>query len=63
VQHFSLVVEESGLQEALDRLWDKLQVRGEVMARPMDGKFRLDIISERDLTSAQLEKLPGKRPG
>jgi hypothetical protein len=63
MQHFSVVVEADALEEALTRIWDKLQVRGEMQVRPLDGRFRIDVISERDLTPAQLEKLPGKRPG
>jgi hypothetical protein len=63
VQHFSLVVDKEGLDAAIDQIWNRLKVRGELQVRPMDGKFRIDVISERDLSAAQLDKLPGKRPG
>jgi hypothetical protein len=63
MQHFSVVVEADALEDAMQRIWDTLMVRGEMQVRAMDGKFRIDVISERDLTPAQLEKLPGKRPG
>jgi hypothetical protein len=62
MQHFSLTVDTEGqLQEAMARIWDKMGIRGEVQVRRLDGKYRLDIISERDLTAAQMERLPGKR--
>jgi ferredoxin-NADP reductase len=62
MQHFSLTVDtEDQVREVMERLWNHLRIRGEVQIRPLDGKFRLDVISERDLTPAQLERLPGKR--
>ena len=61
MQHFSVVVDNEGqVNEAIARIWDKLQVRGELTVRPLDGKCKIEVISERDLTTAQLEKLPGK---
>jgi hypothetical protein len=62
MQYFSLTVDtEDQVRDVMDRLWNILRIRGEVQIRPLDGKFRLDVISERDLTAAQLERLPGKR--
>jgi hypothetical protein len=48
------------LEDVKTRLWDKLGVRGEIQVRRLDGKYRIDVISERDLAPSQLEKLPGK---
>ncbi len=61
VQHFSITVDtKEQLEDVKTRLWDKLGVRGEIQVRRLDGKYRIDVISERDLAPSQLEKLPGK---
>lgn len=62
MQKFSLVVEsEQECQDVIDQLWNRLGVRGELEVIPMEGKIKMDIISEKDLTAQQMEKLPGKR--
>ncbi|MCL5967409.1 MAG: hypothetical protein M1516_01990 [Firmicutes bacterium] len=61
MQHFSITVDtKEQLEDVKTRLWDKLGVRGEIQVRRLDGKYRIDVISERDLAPSQLEKLPGK---
>lgn len=61
MQHFSVLVDnEAQVKDAITRIWDKLQVRGELTLRPLDGKYKIEVISEKDLTATQLEKLPGK---
>jgi hypothetical protein len=62
MQRFSLLVDdETARDQALEWLWNRLKVRGEVGVVPLDGKFKLDVVAETDLPPAQLEKLPGKR--
>lgn len=62
MQHFGVLVDnESQLNDVLTRLWDKWEVRGEIQVRRLDGKLKIDVISERDLSPTQLDKLPGKR--
>ncbi len=62
MQKFSILVEtEAEARDAVHLLWDTWGVRGEIELVPMDGRYKLDIIAEKDLTSQQLEKLPGKR--
>ncbi|MCL8207717.1 MAG: hypothetical protein K6V97_06565 [Actinomycetia bacterium] len=62
MQFFGLIVDSAEEAEAaVDRLWNQLRVRGEIQVRRLDGKFKIDVIAERDLSAAQLEKLPGKR--
>ena len=61
MQQFSVMVSsESEAEEALTIIWHTLKVRGEIELIPMEAKFRVDVISERDLTASQIEKLPGK---
>ncbi len=61
MQHFSITVDtQEQVDDVKTRLWDKIGVRGELQVRRLDGKFRIDVISERDLAPSQLEKLPGK---
>ncbi|CAB1128637.1 conserved protein of unknown function [Candidatus Hydrogenisulfobacillus filiaventi] len=66
MQQFSLLLEsEAEARAVMARLWDKMKVRGEIQMVPMavEGRtaYKLDVITEKDLTPAQLEKLPGKR--
>lgn len=61
MQHFSITVDtKEQLDDVKSRLWDKMGVRGELQIRQLDGKYRVDVISERDIPPGQLEKLPGK---
>lgn len=62
MQQFSLVL--GSREEANDlvfTLWNKMNIRGEIEVIPLEDKVKLDVISEKDLTPQQLEKLPGKR--
>lgn len=62
MQYFGLIVDSAqDVEAAVDRLWNQWRVRGEIQVRRLDGKFKIDVIAERDLSAAQLEKLPGKR--
>ncbi len=62
MQQFSLVLEShEEADQAVTLLWHKMGIRGEIEVVPLEGKIKLDIISEKDLTPQQLEKLPGKR--
>ncbi len=61
MQRVSITVDqESERQQVMDLLWHQFGIRGEVQVRPLDGRFRLDIIAERDLTADELARLPGK---
>lgn len=61
MQRLSITVEqESERERIVELLWHRFAVRGEVHVRPSDGRFRLDIIAERDLTPDELARLPGK---
>jgi len=49
------------LEEAVRHLWERLQVSGELVTSPTaEGRWRLEIVSERPLRSATLEKLGGR---
>lgn len=62
MQQFSLVVQTpQEAQAAVDMLWNRLMVRGEVAVVPLDERVKIDVVSEKELTPAQLEQLPGKR--
>lgn len=62
LQKFSLWLDtKEEAEAATDLLWNKLGVRGEIAMIPLEGKFKLDVITEKDLTAQQMEKLPGKR--
>ncbi|MHB1953608.1 MAG: hypothetical protein ACYCOU_07625 [Sulfobacillus sp.] len=62
MQQFSLLLESrEEADQVVSMLWDKLSIRGEIEVIPLEGKVKLDVISEKDLTPQQLEKLPGKR--
>lgn len=62
MQKFSILVEtEAEARDAVQLLWDTWGVRGEIELVPMDGRYKLDVIAEKDLTSQQMDKLPGKR--
>jgi hypothetical protein len=62
VQRITLTVDREQDGEAVvDRVWRQLRVRGEVQTRRLDGKLRIDLIVERDLSDAELNSIPGKR--
>ncbi|MCY0897763.1 MAG: hypothetical protein OWU33_02305 [Firmicutes bacterium] len=62
MQKFSLLLEsEEKAREVIDLLWNRWGVRGEVELVPLDGQYKVDVITEKDLTNQQMEKLPGKR--
>ncbi|MCL4318574.1 MAG: hypothetical protein M1596_01555 [Firmicutes bacterium] len=47
--------------ELKDMIWDQIGVRGEVeLIMQEHDKYRVNVISEKALTTAQLDKLPGK---
>jgi hypothetical protein len=53
---------EADLNDALVHLWDRLGMSGEVSVRPLgEGTFRLEIVAEKTLRPATLEKLRGRR--
>ncbi len=53
---------EDEVRRAWDHLWRKLQVTGEVSVKPApDGRWYLEVASEKDLTPQTLEKLGGVR--
>jgi hypothetical protein len=50
------------LEQVLTHLWDRLAIGGEVVVHPLpEGTFRLEIVTEKPLRPATLEKLPGRR--
>lgn len=62
MQKFSLLLEsEEKAREVMDLLWNTWGVRGEMELLPMDGQYKLDVVSQKDLTPQQMENLPGKR--
>ncbi|MDA8192428.1 MAG: hypothetical protein M0Z53_00325 [Thermaerobacter sp.] len=62
MQKFSLVLESfEKAEQATDLLWRQMGVRGEIEVIPLNGQVKVDVVSEKELTAAQLEKLPGKR--
>ena len=53
---------EADLNDALAHLWDRLGISGEVSVRPLgEGSFRMEIVAEKTLRPATLEKLRGRR--
>jgi hypothetical protein len=53
---------QADLDDALAHLWDRLAISGEVSVRPLaEGAFRLEIVAEKTLRPATLEKLRGRR--
>lgn len=47
---------EEELREVVDRLWEGMGVTGEISIRPVGKKWRLDVVSEKDLRDSTLEK-------
>jgi len=53
---------QADLDDALGSLWERLGLSGEVAVRPLpEGAFRLEIVTEKALRPATLEKLRGRR--
>lgn len=53
---------ERDLQDATKKLWEDLKVTGEMQIKPIgNGRWRIDLNSEKDLRESTLEKFPGKR--
>lgn len=63
MQTFSLEFDTSAdLDEGIRHLWDRLAVTGELMAKPLpEGRWRLQVVSEKPVRAATLEKLRGRR--
>lgn len=54
--------QEKEVREAAQALWHKHDVTGEVAIRRLDnGKWRLEVSSEKNLRETTLEKLKGQR--
>ena len=60
----SIVLEfdsQRALDEAVAHVWDKLGVTGELASQRLpEGRFRLEIISEKPLRGSTLEKVGGR---
>jgi hypothetical protein len=53
--------DERALDEAVAHIWDKLGVTGEIVrTRLPEGRFRLEIVSEKTLHKSTLEKIGGR---
>ncbi len=53
--------DERSLREAVDHLWRKLRVTGELNVQALGkGSWRLEIIAEKGLRPNTLEKLKGR---
>lgn len=53
--------DERALEEAITHVWEKLGVTGEVMRQKLpEGRFRLEIVSEKTLRRDTLEKMGGR---
>ncbi len=55
-----MVDSQNAAKEAVDLIWNQLRVRGELSIVPLDGKIKIDLISEKELTAAQVQKVPGQ---
>jgi hypothetical protein len=52
---------EKALQEAVEHLWDRLGVSGELLTEKVhDGCWRLELVAEQPVRAATLEKLGGR---
>lgn len=60
---FAMVFDtEEAVRQGARRLMTKLGVTGEIQVRPLpDGKWLLEVSSEKVLRDSALEKLPGTR--
>ena len=49
------------LDEAIAHVWDRLAVTGELSTQRLpEGRFRLEIVSEKPLRGSTLEKVGGR---
>lgn len=49
------------LDEAITHLWDRVGMSGELVSQRMpDGRYRLEVISEKPLRGPTLEKAGGR---
>ncbi|MBX5464686.1 MAG: hypothetical protein IRZ26_03930 [Clostridia bacterium] len=53
----------AALDRALEHLWERLKISGELNAQPVGGRWRLEVTSEKPLRAGTLEKLGGKLLG
>lgn len=53
---------EKEMRETVNKLWDGLNVSGEMAIRPQkDGTWRLEVYSEKELRESTLEKFASYR--
>ncbi|MGE5673807.1 MAG: hypothetical protein ACM3XM_07960 [Mycobacterium leprae] len=53
---------EKELRDTVKKLWDGLNVSGEMVVRPMaNGRWRLEVIAEKELRDSTLEKFSSFR--
>ncbi len=55
-----MVDNQNAADEVVDLIWNQFRVRGELSVVPLDGKIKIDLISEQELTPAQVQKVPGQ---
>lgn len=54
--------DEKTLRKAVDKLWDKHEISGELEIQPLDeGKWRLQVHSEKQVRESTIESLGGTR--
>lgn len=54
--------DEPTMRKAVEKLWDKHEISGELEIRPLDdGKWRLQVHSEKQIRDATIESLGGTR--
>jgi hypothetical protein len=60
----SVVVEfddERALEDAIAHIWDRLGVTGELIRQRLpEGRYRLEVVSEKALQKSSLEKIGGR---
>ncbi|MBX6378880.1 MAG: hypothetical protein IRY95_10095 [Clostridia bacterium] len=52
--------DERTLRAAVEHLWERLGVTGELQIRRADGVWRLDLVSEKPLRPQTIERLNGR---
>jgi len=60
-QHVFEFGTEQELREAIDKFWIQYGVTGELNIRQVGARWRLEMISEKDLKDATLEKFSAYR--
>lgn len=54
--------DEASMRRAVTKLWDKLSITGEIDVMPTEnGKWRMDVHSEKPIRDATIEALGGTR--